>query len=284
MLFNKNKKCYHFYNEICINVQVEFFLFVIFCFGTVLWYIVICIILWDMYCIDRRPSVSGFSSEFSGLVSVLNSGVYSEHHLQWIHSSAVTLSTLDCWAWWLSLLDSIRHLLGPALRLKLWQKRGCERWVMGRLFYLQFLCSWTWVNRTGVWGLTVCGTLQWMIKALRGGGLSGLSGFCAVVCRAPASLLSSSSSDRRLFSLSSRDSLSSVESSAVLSLLSSASMGPPSLVSASGERTLELGSRASPRSRVMFPSSRRRWTMLWGCCEEKNTTTLWNFPLWIHTS
>lgn len=207
-----------------------------------------------------------------------------EHHLQWIHSSAVTLSTLDCWAWWLSLLDSIRHLLGPALRLKLWQKRGCERWVMGRLFYLQFLCSWTWVNRTGVWGLTVCGTLQWMIKALRGGGLSGLSGFCAVVCRAPASLLSSSSSDRRLFSLSSRDSLSSVESSAVLSLLSSASTGPPSLVSASGERTLQLGSRASPRSRVMFPSSRRRWTMLWGCCEEKNMTTLWNFPLWIHTS
>lgn len=107
------------------------------------------------------------------------------------------------------------------------------------------------------------GTLHWTTRAARRVELSVPSAFSAV-CLAPASLLSSSSSDRRLLSLSSRDSLSSVESSAVLSLLSSASAGP-SLVSASGERTRPLGSRASPRSRVMFPSSRRRWTMLWGC-------------------
>lgn len=106
-------------------------------------------------------------------------------------------------------------------------------------------------------------TLQWIIKAARRVELSVLSDFSSERL-APASLSSSSSSDRRLFSLSSKDSRSSVESSAVLSLLSSASAGP-SLVSARGERTLELGSRASPRSLVIFPSSRRLWTMLWGC-------------------
>lgn len=108
-----------------------------------------------------------------------------------------------------------------------------------------------------------CSTLHWTTRAVRRLELPGPSLFSAV-CLAPASLLSSSSSDRRLLSLSSRDSLSSVESSAVLSLFSSAS-ACPSFVSASGERTLALGSWASPRSRVMFPSSRRRWTMLWGC-------------------
>lgn len=108
-----------------------------------------------------------------------------------------------------------------------------------------------------------CGTLHWTTRAARRVGLSVPSVF-STVCLAPASLLSSSSSDRRLLSLSSRDSRSSVESSAVLSLRSSAS-ACPSFVSASGERTLALGSRTSPRSRVMFPSSRRRWTMLWGC-------------------
>lgn len=99
-------------------------------------------------------------------------------------------------------------------------------------------------------------TLHWTSRVVRGP--------FSVICLAPASLLSSSSSDRRLRSLSSRDSLSSAESSAVLSLLSSASVGP-SLVSASGDRTLALRSRASPLSRVMLPSRRRLWTMLWGC-------------------
>lgn len=112
------------------------------------------------------------------------------------------------------------------------------------------------------------GTLHWTTRAVKGAELSVPWVFWAVDLAA-ASLLSSSSSERRLLSLSSGDSLSSVESSAVLSLLSSAS-ACPSLLSAKGERTLALGSRASPRSLVMFPSSRRRWTMLWGCFREGN--------------
>ncbi len=151
-----------------------------------------------------------------------------------------------------------------------WWVMGAECCCLCILSCFQFLCSgrkcpgieceW---GETGRVHLTQCGTLHWTTRAVRRVELSVPSVFSAV-CLAPASLLSSSSSDRKLLSLSSRDSLSSVESSAVLSLLSSGSAAP-SLVSASGERTLALGSRASPRSRVMFPSSRRRWTMLWGC-------------------
>lgn len=104
------------------------------------------------------------------------------------------------------------------------------------------------------------GTLHWTTRAV--------SSLFSAVCLAAASLLSSSSSEWRLLSLSSKDSLSSVESSAVLSLLSSAS-ACPSFVSAKGERILALASRASPRSLVMFPSSRRRWTILWGCFKDR---------------
>lgn len=177
--------------------------------------------------------------------------------------------------WIFSLCDSLICDSDPVWKLLVLQsfsfvlkwKRAPSRSTMEPVsFCFQFACRYTWENkRKKIQAdcFTVCGTLHWIIKAVSRVELSVLSGFSAD-CLAPASLLSSSSSDRRLLSLSSRDSLSSVESSAVLSLRSSASVGP-SLVSANGERTLAVASRASPRSRVMFPSSRRRWTMLWGC-------------------